>query len=93
MDFIEAIADTTLDSINDLLRKPWFFSFVIDGSADIPGDEQESMFVRITYQDKGYIKFLAIGSPESTCSSDLYENVLQSFRDTKIDGFVAEGKI
>ena len=93
LDFIEAIADTTRDSINDLLRKAPFFSFVMDGSTDIAGDEQESMFVRTTYQDKVYIKFLAIGSPESTCSSDLYEHVLQTFRDTKIDGFVAEGKI
>ena len=89
--FIECIADTTRKSIHDLLKAAPFFSFVMDGSTDISGDEQESMYVRTVLNGKIYMKFLAIGTPASTCSNDLYEHVLATFKETGVDAYVAAG--
>ena len=53
---------------------------MMDGSTDISGDEQETIYVR--FVDKGTVHehFLDIGSPISTCSQNLYEHVISTFQ-------------
>lgn len=77
--FISSIAGTERDRTVDRLQKAPFFSYMMDGSTDISGDEQETIFVR--YSMKGIVteRFLFIGSPVSTCSKDLYEFVVKTF--------------
>ena len=89
---ITTISESAECELRNLCEKANFLSFMMDGSTDIAGDEQETIYVRTTINGKVYTKFLCIGSPQSTCSSDLYEYVLQTFKNLAIDNFIAQGK-
>jgi len=70
--FIKYIGISEREQTISLLEKSLFFSFLMDGATDISGDEQESIYIR--FSNKGVIteRFLHIGTPNSTCSQDLY---------------------
>jgi hypothetical protein len=52
---------------------------------DISGDEQETIYIRTAM--KGVVKerFLNISTPNSTKSLDLFENVMQVFKENNIN--------
>ena len=80
LNFIQCIADSERHKIINRLSSVPYFSFMMDGSTDISGDEQETIYVR--FVDKGTVHehFLDIGSPISTCSQNLYEHVISTFQ-------------
>ncbi|KAH3837883.1 hypothetical protein DPMN_111285 [Dreissena polymorpha] len=51
----------------------------MDGSTDISGSEQESLYVRLPTDGQIEERFLTIGSPVSTCSTDLFNFVNETF--------------
>jgi hypothetical protein len=91
--FIETIAVTVQESTINLCDHAKFISFMMDGTTDISGDEQETIYIRTAQQGQVFTRFLAIGSPKSTCSDQLYEHVLETFKNTGIDGYVEQGKM
>ena len=58
---------------------------MMDGSTDISGDEQETLYVRLAC--KGQIKetYLCIGTPNSTAAEDLKTFVLEKVYENGID--------
>ncbi|KAL5007366.1 hypothetical protein ScPMuIL_003785 [Solemya velum] len=83
--FTEAIARAEREKTVSLLHKVNFFSFLMDGSTDISGDEQETIFVRYCLEGNVTERFLWIGSPASTSSVDLKNFVLETFDKNRID--------
>lgn len=57
----------------------------MDGTTDISGDEQETIYVRSSLKGSVTERFLSIGTPVSTCSSDLYEFVVETFKQFSIN--------
>ena len=49
LQFVAAIADCTRKDMHTILNMAPFFSIVIAGSTDIAGDEQESLYVRVSH--------------------------------------------
>ncbi|XP_046577709.1 zinc finger protein 862-like [Haliotis rubra] len=90
LNFIQAIAATQHDEVINNLEHAPFFSFIMDGSTDISGDEQESMYVRSCHKGVVTENFLNIGSPRSTCSSDLYFYVTNILESTGLHSFAKD---
>ena len=76
LDFVGSIAKAERDGIGSMINKAPFISFMMDGSTDISGDEQEAIYIRTSVRGKISEKFLGIGTPKSTCSKDLEEFVI-----------------
>ena len=83
--FLNCIADTEQDRTKDILNDAKFFSFLMDGSTDISGDEQEAIYLRVANKGRVTERFLAIGTPTSTRSRDLLEFVTNTFESHNID--------
>ncbi|XP_060083578.1 zinc finger protein 862-like [Ylistrum balloti] len=58
---------------------------MIDGTTDISGDEQEAVYLRFYHEGAIYERFLAMGTPESTCSNHVYEFVVGTLKSNNID--------
>lgn len=69
----------------DIVKKVHFFSFMMDGSTDISGDEQEAVYLRLSIDGKVVKRFLGLGTPRSTCSQNLKDFVLNMFGNLGID--------
>lgn len=85
LEFVKAIATADRSITRDMLQKANFFCFMMDGSTDLSGDEQETVYVRISVKGSIVERFLGIGSPESTTSKHLEEFVIDMFRQNEID--------
>lgn len=72
VDFIFFIAGRERKKIVELVNGARFFSFIMDGSTDISGTEQESVYVRVSTNGRVEERFLGIGAPISSSSKDLY---------------------
>lgn len=83
--FIQSIAEVETAKTATILKQSNFFSFIMDGSTDISGDEQESVYIQCSHRGKVTERFLHIGSPPSTCSKDLYQYLIQIFESNGID--------
>jgi len=72
-----------------------FFSIMMDGSTDITGDEQESVYVRLSHRGKPIEMFLGIGSPVDTSAQQLQVFLLDMMTTLGIDTgiFIQENKI
>lgn len=92
MDFIHAISDHQLNELTHAMDGR-FFSFMMDGSTDISGTEQETLYVRFANSGQLHMNFLHIGSPRSTTSEDLHQHVCQVFEETGIKANVSKGKL
>ena len=57
-----------------------FFSIIMDGSTDISGHEQETLYVRLCVDGNPTLKFMSIGSPSSTKSCDLIQYIESDFQ-------------
>ena len=77
--FIGCIAAGETEKTIKLLNEAPFFSFKMDGSTDISGDEQETMYVRSSMKGIVTERFIFIGTPVSTCSKDLFDFVVDTF--------------
>ena len=82
--FISCLAGVECEKTTNLLDEARFFSFVMDGSTDISGDEQETIYLRTTHRGKITMRFLSIGSPKSTSASDLYDHVRHTLKASNI---------
>lgn len=58
---------------------------MMDGTLDISGEEQETIYVRCSNSGKVTERFLHIGTPESTCALDLYNYTLDIFEKHGLD--------
>lgn len=76
LQFTGAIAENEKQKTIDMLGSN-VYSFMMDGSTDISGDEQESVYIRFSNNGKVVERFLGIGTPESTCSADLESFIIQ----------------
>lgn len=56
--FIETIAKSEKQAVLKLLDSSRFFSFMMDGSTDISGDEQETIYLRTCL--KGRVSILTL---------------------------------
>ena len=83
--FINCIADTEKEATSALVKNSRFFSFLMDGSTDISGDEQETIYIRTARKGVISERFLAIGTPESTCSKDLFNFVKENLEAFDLD--------
>ena len=82
-DFIGCIAKYERDTTVTLLKESPFISFMMDGTTDISGDEQETIYIQSSLMGKVTEIFLHIGSPESTTSVDLYEYFIAVIKEYK----------
>lgn len=57
----------------------------MDGSTDISGDEQETLYIRLACRGQIKETFLCIGTPNSTAADDLKTFVLQKLHENGID--------
>ena len=73
--FLSYISGAEKDKTVEMIRSAQHYSLLIDGSTDLSGDEQESVFVRTSHNGKVSERFLAMGSPESTTAEHLKEFV------------------
>lgn len=85
LDFMTAIGQDTRDQTVQLMNRANFHAFMMDGSTDISGDEQEVIYVRTSVNGKVTEQFLGIGSPQSTCSSDLKDFAINMFDSCGLD--------
>ena len=85
LDFLSFIAESTGDEVVTEVKTSQFFSILLDGSTDIAGDEQESVFVRCSNKGDVKVKFLLTGTPKSTTSHDLFEFITQNLEEQNID--------
>lgn len=69
----------------DIVKKVHFFLFMMDGSTDISGDEQDAVNLRLSIDRKVVKRFLALGTPRSICSQNLKDFVLNMFGNLGID--------
>jgi hypothetical protein len=85
LEFIKEIAAVESNTTVKILQNSNIFSIMMDGSTDISGDEQESLYIRMSVSGRSLERFLAIGSPYSTQSKDLEGFVLNMFDENGID--------
>jgi hypothetical protein len=78
--FLENIADIENQKIHDVIQNVKFFSLAMDGSTDDATDEQETLFIKTCHKGKLSVHFLCVGEPESTCSSDLLDFVIDRLK-------------
>ena len=77
--FLSCIADTEKDKTLDLMKTANCFSFLMDCPTDISWNEQEAIYIRVSLHGVVQERFMAIGSPKSTSSKDLYDFVMETF--------------
>ena len=77
--------------VSEKLERASFLPFIMDGSTDISGEEQESMFVRSARNGVVSINFLQISSPNSTSSEHLFEHVVDVFKQTGLQTELDKG--
>lgn len=68
-----------------MIRKVQFFSFMIDSSTDISGDDQEALYLRLSINGQVVERFWGLVTPRSTCSQDRKEFGLNMFGNLGID--------
>ena len=52
----------------------------MDGSTDISGDKRETIYLRTARKGVISQRFLAMGTPESICSKDLFNSVKENLK-------------
>lgn len=94
LDFMTAIGQASSDKTVKLINSTNFFAFMMDGSTDISGDEQEVLYVRTSVDGKVVEQYLGIGSPKSTSSLDLKEFAVNMFDSCGLDkGMILRKKL
>ena len=81
---MENISRVEKDNLQKFISDIKKISLTMDGSTDDSITEQESLFVRTSHKGKIITRFICIGEPESTCSSDLYQFVIAQMKDNGI---------
>jgi hypothetical protein len=95
--FLENISRVEKDNLQKFISDINFFSLTMEKTDDSI-TEQESLFVRTSHKGKIITRFICIGEPDSTCSSDLYQFVIAQMKDNgiytgmgKLVGFGSDG--
>lgn len=76
VNFIHFIAKGEHAKTVQICENAPYLSFMMDGTTDISGSEQETMYVRTSLKGKVSERFLNMSSPLSTKSEDLYDHVI-----------------
>ena len=84
------IAEHEVRKLQEALSDAPFASLLMDGSQDISGQEQETLYLRFSKNGLVKLKFLTIASPSSTTSKDLLSLVDDTFKTFKIDAGTAQ---
>ena len=79
------IAEFEISKLKKELSDSSFLSVLMDGSQDISGQEQETLYVRFARHGQVKLRFLHIASPTSTASKDLLSLVDDTFNAFNID--------
>lgn len=58
-----------------IAKQAGFYSLLMDGSTDLAGDEQETIYIRTAVAGRVTERFVAVGSPENTTSQGLEDYV------------------
>ena len=82
---LSSIAEAEKQKTKLLIENSPFFSFLLHGTTDISGDEQEAMYIRLSSKGKIIEHFLGIGTPKSTSSKHLEEFTVAMFDSFGID--------
>jgi hypothetical protein len=96
---VRSIAEVERDNVKQKLSDSDFFSFTCDGTTYFTGEELENFYIRVVIKFKVHDCFLHIGSPESSCSQDIFDYLLMIFTRldllpilrSKLVGFCADG--
>ena len=77
-----------------IVKDASFFSFTSDGSTDIAGDEQESVFVRTAHNGQVNQRFVGFFRPEALDAQGILDTVVNGLKDRNVwheDKIVAVG--
>ncbi|XP_052222662.1 zinc finger protein 862-like isoform X2 [Dreissena polymorpha] len=85
VNFIHHIAKVELSHTEKQCKAVPFLSFLMDGTTDISGSEQETLYLRYSKTGNVTERFLNTSSPKSTTSADLYDHVIDVLKQTNID--------
>lgn len=85
LQFVKSIAGTEREKSCDILKSVNVFSFMMDDTTEISGDEQEAMYIRVCKDGTITERFPRIGTPLSTCSKYLFDFVVDMFKFNNID--------
>lgn len=83
--FVQSIAKVEREKTVDMIRKVEFFSFMMNWSTDISGDDREALYLRLSINGQVVERFWGLGTPRSTCSQNLKEFGLNMFGNLGID--------
>lgn len=83
--FTTAIAESEKKKTVKCVDSSNFYAVMMDGSTDISGDEQETLYIRLAYKGEIKEKFVCIGTPDSTAAEDLKTFVLNSLHENGIN--------
>ena len=93
--FLENIGQIEREKLISVIENVKFFSLTMDGSTDDGSVEQETIFIRFCNKGQVSTKFVCIGEPASTGSSDLYDFVIEQLKVAelfdKMDKFIGFG--
>ena len=79
-EFVHVLAELERRKLRTLIDSCSAFSLLMDGSTDISGSEQESMFLRTCIKGVPQTVFMHIGTPLSTSSENLHQFVKDVFK-------------
>lgn len=83
--FLSCLADTVRDETQEKLRDVRFFSLTCDGSMDVSGMEQESLYIRFSHKGAINNKFLGIGQAVSSTSEGMFDCIIDITGREKMD--------
>lgn len=83
--FVQSIAKVESEKTVDMIRKVQFFSFMMNWSTDISGDDREALYLRLSINGQVVERFWGLGTPRSTFSQNLKEFGLNMFGNLGID--------
>jgi hypothetical protein len=86
----KVIAQVTTNSVVRTLQNAKFISITCDGCADFTGDDFESVYVRHCTNGVVFDPFLHIGLPNSGCSIDIRDFIMDVFRAAGIESVFNE---
>ena len=82
---VGAIAEHKVRQLQEEVARVQFVSFLMDGSQDISGKEQETLYLCYSHKGKVSLRFLTIDSPTSAASQHLFDLVQSAFKEYDID--------
>ena len=87
MALLDAVVAPIKQETVSMLDKTKFFSLTVDGSTDLAGIEQESLYIRSCSSGVVTQRMLCVGQAESSGAADIHSFILQSMEKYNISQF------